>query len=147
MKIAHTSPRPDASQRNFQSLVVSILLLLVLVADPHLFIEHLPHADDLGVNVLLGLRLWLVCLAASANVINRLLEMVLHRRIRGAWIYILLWSAIVPPAYGFVARQIEGRWPAAQNDILLLIAMALVTAFAGTMSQAAGGFRHSHGAV
>ncbi|HZL26330.1 MAG TPA: EAL domain-containing protein [Acidobacteriaceae bacterium] len=127
-----SSPRPPASQRSFQSLVVSILLLLVLVADPRLFIEHLPHAHDVVLNVLLGLRLWLVCLAVC-YVINRLLEMVLQRRIRGAWIYILLWSAIIPPLYGFVARQIEGRWPAAENDMLLLIAMALVTAFAGAM--------------
>jgi|GEM_PF-5989085 len=131
MKIAPAT-QPEASQRNFQSLVVSILLLLVLVADPRLFIEHLPHAQAVGVNVLLGLRLWLVCLAVC-YVVNRLLQMVLHRRIRGAWIYILLWSAVVPLAYGFVARQIEGRWPAAENDVLLLIAMGLVTAFAGTM--------------
>src|SRR5665213_4359250 len=118
MKIT-PAPRPEASQRNFQSLVVSILLLLVLVADPRLFIEHLTHAHAVGVNVLLGLRLWLVCLAVC-YVINRLLEMVLHRRIRGAWIYILLWSAIIPPAYGFVARQVEGRWPAAENDLSLI---------------------------
>jgi diguanylate cyclase (GGDEF)-like protein len=130
--MTNPSPRPPESQRNFQSLVVSILVLLVLVADPRLFLEHLPHAHDVGINVLRGLRLWLVCLAVC-YVINRLLEMVLQRRIRGAWVYILLWSAIVPPAYAFVALQIEGRWPAAENDILLLIAMALVTAFAGTM--------------
>ena len=126
------TPRPPESQRNFQSLVVSVLLLLVLVADPRLFIEHLPHAHDVGINVLRGMRLWLVCLAVCF-VINRLLEMVLQRRIRGAWIYILMWSAIVPPAYGLLARWVEARWPNGENDILLLIAMALVTAFAGAM--------------
>ena len=126
------STQPPASQRNFQSLVVSVLLLLAIVADPRLFIEHLPQAHHIGANVLRGLRLWLVCLAVCF-IINRLLEMVLQRRIRGAWIYILLWSAIVPPTYGFVAHQVERRWPDGENDILLLIALALVTAFAGSM--------------
>jgi len=113
-------------------MVLSILLLLVLVADPRLFIEHIPHASHVGVNILRGLRLWLVCLAVC-YVISRLLEMVLHRRIRRAWIYILLWSAIVPPLYAFLVRLVEARWPGEENDILLLIAMALVTAFAGAM--------------
>jgi diguanylate cyclase (GGDEF)-like protein len=127
-----SSSQPPPSQRSFQSLVVSILLLLVLVADPRLFIERLPHAHGLGENVLQELRLWLVCLAVCFT-INRLLELAMQRRIRRSWIYILLWSAIVPPAYGFLARQMADRWPGRENDVLLLIALALVTAFAGTM--------------
>jgi hypothetical protein len=128
-----TPAKTHESQRSFQSLVVSILLLLVLVADPRLFIEHLPHASNIGANFLREMRLWLACLAVCFT-INRLMELVLHRSIRRAWIYILLWSAIIPPSYGFLARQVEERWPGrSEHDILLLTALALVTAFAGTM--------------
>jgi diguanylate cyclase (GGDEF)-like protein len=123
---------PQPSQRSFQSLVVSMLLLLVLVADPRLFFERLPLAQNVGVNVLQELRLWLVCLAVCFTM-NRLVELAMQRRMRRAWIYMLLWSAIIPPSYGFLARQLETRWPGRQNDVLLLIALALVTAFAGTM--------------
>jgi diguanylate cyclase (GGDEF)-like protein len=132
-KTMTTSHQPRQSQRGFQSLVVSILLLLVLIADPRLFFEHLPHAHDLGANFLKEMRLWLVCLAVCFT-INRLMEMALHRTIRRAWIYILFWSAVIPPSYAYLSRQVDRRWPGqGEHDILLLTAMALVTVFAGTM--------------
>jgi diguanylate cyclase (GGDEF)-like protein len=113
--------------------MVSILLLLVLVADPRLFMGHLPHAPEVGGYVLRGIRLWMVCLTVCFT-LNRLMEMVLNRRIRRAWIYILLWSVVIPASYGMVAPQVERRWPApAERELVLFTAMIIVLAFAGVM--------------
>jgi predicted signal transduction protein with EAL and GGDEF domain len=114
-------------------LTVSILLLVVLVSDPRLFMGHVPHAIEVGGAVLRGIRLWLVCLTVCFT-LNRLMEMVLNRRIRRAWIYILLWSVVIPGSYGMVAPQVERRWPApAERDLVLFTAMIIVLAFAGAM--------------
>src|SRR5882757_5834441 len=105
-----TSSRAAVPQRGYQSLMASILLLLVLVADPRFFLERIPYAGGLTGTVLKDLRLWLVCLAICYT-LNRLLEMVLQRRIRHAWMYIGLWSVIIPVSYGFFVRELEYRWP------------------------------------
>jgi diguanylate cyclase (GGDEF)-like protein len=128
-----TSSSKPLSERGFQSLMACILILLVLVADPRIFLDHFSHTSSGLTSLMRQMRLWLVFLAVCFT-INRLIEMVLQRRLRGAWIYILLWSAAIPLSYGFVLRQLERYWPDhGQNDALLLTAMAIVTAFAGTM--------------
>jgi diguanylate cyclase (GGDEF)-like protein len=120
------------SVRGFQSLVISIVLLLVLVADPRLFLSHIPHAGDVG-GIVRGLRLWLVCLTVCFT-LNRLMEMVLKRTIRHAWVYIASWSIVVPLIYGIVSPWVARRWPGQdEDDLLLLTAMLVILAFAGTM--------------
>ena len=128
----NSSSPPVPSARGFQSLLISIVLLVVLVADPRLFFDHIPHAHDLG-GVVRGLRLWLVCLTVCFS-LTRLIEMVLQRRIRRAWIYIASWSIVIPATYGIVAPKLARRWPGqGEDDLLLLTAMVVVIAFAGAM--------------
>jgi len=112
--------------------LVSIVLLVVLVADPRLFLNHIPHVHDMG-GVVGGLRLWLVCLTVCFS-LNRMMEMILKRTIRRAWVYIASWSIVIPAAYGIVAPWLAHRWPSRdQDDLLLLTAMIVVIAFAGAM--------------
>jgi len=128
-----SSPSPVGPERGFQSLMVSILLLLVLVADPRLFLGHLPHANDFGATVLRETRLWLVCLTVCYT-LNRLMEMVLHRRIRFAWVYVIAWSVLIPTIYGLLAPWLARRFPNRNEDnVLLLTAMMVVVAFGGAM--------------
>jgi diguanylate cyclase (GGDEF)-like protein len=79
------------------------------------------------------MRLWLVCLTVCYT-LNRLMEMVLQRRIRWAWVYIMAWSVAIPTLYGFLAPWLARRWPnRSEDNFLLLTAMIVVVAFAGTM--------------
>jgi diguanylate cyclase (GGDEF)-like protein len=113
--------------------LVSILLLVVLVADPRLFLDHIPHAHDVAASIVRGTRLWFVCLTVCFA-LNRLLEMLLQRRIRHAWLYIAAWSVVIPVGYGFIVPRVAQRWPSRDDqDLLLLTAMVVVIAFAGTM--------------
>lgn len=128
-----TSPPKPSNERGFQSLMASILILLVLVSDPRVFLAHLPHAPGGLAHTLSQMRLWLVCLVVCFA-INRLIELALRRRLKWGWLYILVWSISIPLAYGMVVRALEQRWPGrGENNLLLVIAMAIVTAFAGTM--------------
>ena len=114
------------------------MLLVILVADPRLFLLHLPYAQEVGRTVLGGVRLWLVCLTVCFT-LNRLMEMVLDRPIRRAWIYILLWSLVIPASYGMVAPQVERHWPApAERQLVLFTMMIIVLAFAGAMLKRLG---------
>lgn len=125
---------PPISARSMHPLMVSVLLLLVLVADPSLVLEHFTNFHHLAVLPLLtGVRLWLVCLAICYT-IYRLMELVLQRRIRRSWLYILLWSSVVPAAYAVARHQVGKRFAGwGQRDLLLLFAIAAVTAFGGYM--------------
>lgn len=125
---------PPPADRSVKSLVVSILLLVVLVADPSLIVGHFTSIHNVTVlRVLSAARIWLVGLAICYTV-TRLAEQVLQRKVRHARAYILLWSAVIPVAYALGVRQLASRFPLrGQRDVLLLAVMALVTAFGGYM--------------
>jgi diguanylate cyclase (GGDEF)-like protein len=131
--VTMTSTSKPASERGFKSLMASIIILLVLIAAPRLLLNHLSPAAGGLVNVLQVTRLWLLCLVVGFT-FSRLIEMVLQRRIRRAWIHVMVWSALIPLCYGLAVYELERRWPGrGESELLLLTAMAVVTAFAGTM--------------
>ncbi len=130
-----TPPRIFESQWGFQALMASILILLVLVAEPQFFLPHLPHSGHLTADLLHDVRLWLVCVAVCFA-LNRLMEMVLQRRMRNAWVYIMAWSAIIPFSYGLVVREVDRHWPGyVENSAILLTVIVLVGSFGVIMMK------------